>query len=95
MACRRGKRGHRDRRDGVMINVNRRVAELSGYRAEDLIGKRVGGRLLEEMVFRAKTGSKTVEATLKTAHGKLIPVEVVCHRSTRDCAATRCTPSET
>ena len=64
--------------DGVMINVNRRVGELCGHQAEDLIGKRVGGGLLEEIVFAPKTGSKTVEATLKTADGKLIPVEVVC-----------------
>jgi len=64
--------------DGVMINVNRRVAELAGYQAEDLIGKRVGGGLLEEMVFAPRAGSKTVEATLKTAYGTLIPVEVVC-----------------
>lgn len=64
--------------DGVMINVNRRVAELCGNQAEDLIGKRIGGGLLEEIVFAPKVGSKTVEATLKTAHGKLIPVEVVC-----------------
>src|ERR1700704_3587739 len=64
--------------DGVMINVNRRVAELAGYQAEDLIGKRVGGGLLEEIVFAPRAGSRTVEATLKTAHGRLIPVEVVC-----------------
>jgi diguanylate cyclase (GGDEF)-like protein/PAS domain S-box-containing protein len=64
--------------DGVMINVNRRVAELSGYQADDLIGKRVGGGLLEEIVCAPRAGSRTVEATLKTALGKLIPVEVVC-----------------
>ena len=64
--------------DGVMINVNRRVAELSGYQAEDLIGKRVGGGLLEEIVVAPRGGSKTVEATLKTAQGRLISVEVVC-----------------
>ena len=64
--------------DGVMINVNRRVAELSGYQADDLIGKRIGGGLLEEIVCAPSAGSRTVEATLKTALGKLIPVEVVC-----------------
>ena len=64
--------------DGIMINVNRRVAELCGYPAEVLIGKRVSGGLLEEIVFTPRAGSKTVEATLKTVHGKLIPVEVVC-----------------
>ena len=47
--------------DGVMINVNRRVADLYGTRAEDLIGKRVGGGLLDEMVIAPKAGSKTVE----------------------------------
>ena len=41
--------------DGVMINVNRRVAELSGYQADDLIGKRIGGGLLEEIVLRAES----------------------------------------
>ena len=64
--------------DGVMINVNRRVAELCGYQADALIGKRVGGGLLEEMVIAPRAGCKTVEATLKTAHGQFIPVEVVC-----------------
>src|SRR3989442_749374 len=34
--------------DGIVINVNRRVSELCGQPADDLIGKRVGGELLEE-----------------------------------------------
>jgi diguanylate cyclase (GGDEF)-like protein/PAS domain S-box-containing protein len=64
--------------DGVMININRRVAELCGHQPEDLIGRRVSGGLLEEIVIPPKTGSKIIEATLKTAAGALIPVEVVC-----------------
>ena len=64
--------------DGIVINVNRRVSELCGQPADDLIGKRVGGELLEEIVVAPKTGCKTIEATLKAADGKAIPVEVVC-----------------
>jgi diguanylate cyclase (GGDEF)-like protein/PAS domain S-box-containing protein len=64
--------------DGIVINVNRRVSELCGQAADDLIGKRVGGELLEEIVVAPKTGSKTIEATLMAADGKAIPVEVVC-----------------
>ena len=64
--------------DGIVINVNRRVSELCGQPADDLIGKRVGGELLEEIVVAPRTGSKTIEATLKAADGKAIPVEVVC-----------------
>src|SRR5436190_3113075 len=64
--------------DGIVINVNRRVSELCGQPADDLIGKRVGGDLLEEIVVAPKAGSKTVEATLKAADGRAIPVEVVC-----------------
>ena len=59
--------------DGVMINVNRRVAELGGFQADALIGKRVGGGLLEEMVIAPRAGYRTVEATLKTAHGQFHP----------------------
>jgi diguanylate cyclase (GGDEF)-like protein/PAS domain S-box-containing protein len=64
--------------DGIVINVNRRVSELCGQPADDLIGKRVGGELLEEIVVAPKAGSKTIEATLKAADGRAIPVEVVC-----------------
>jgi diguanylate cyclase (GGDEF)-like protein/PAS domain S-box-containing protein len=64
--------------DGVMINVNRRICELSGQRAEDLIGKRVAGGLFEEVVVAPRTGARTVEATLRSANGTGIPVEVVC-----------------
>jgi diguanylate cyclase (GGDEF)-like protein/PAS domain S-box-containing protein len=64
--------------DGVMINVNRRVTELSGQSTEQLIGKRVGGDLFEEIVVAPRTGTQTVEATLKSVYGKGIPVEVVC-----------------
>jgi diguanylate cyclase (GGDEF)-like protein/PAS domain S-box-containing protein len=64
--------------DGIVINVNRRVSELCGQPADDLIGKRVGGELFEEIVFAPRTGSRTVEATLKTVDGKAVSVEVVC-----------------
>jgi len=64
--------------NGVMINVNRRITELTGLSAEQLIGKRVGGELLEETVAPPQAGTRTVEATLRGAGGNAIPVEVVC-----------------
>ncbi|MGE0849439.1 MAG: EAL domain-containing protein [Hyphomicrobiaceae bacterium] len=62
--------------DGVIINANRRITELCG--AEDLLGRRVGGDLLEEMIVPPQRGSVTVETMLKIADGGVIPVEVLC-----------------
>jgi diguanylate cyclase (GGDEF)-like protein len=64
--------------DGVIINVNRRIAELSGKQTEQLIGKRIGGDLLEEFVVAPRMGVRVVEATLRGSDAKGVPVEVVC-----------------
>ncbi len=64
--------------DGVVVNVNRWVLERCGKSAEQLIGHKVIGGLLEdfsEPFAIAEAGP--VEAMLKAGDGNLIPVEVV------------------
>jgi diguanylate cyclase (GGDEF)-like protein/PAS domain S-box-containing protein len=65
--------------DGVIVNVNRRISELSGRPAEALIGLRIVGDLLDDHARRPpKDGLITAETSLKAVGGKLIPVEIVC-----------------
>ena len=82
--------------DGVMINVNRRVAELCGYQAEDLIGKRVGGGLLEEMVIAPKSRFQNRRSHAEDGPWQAAsPSRSFANRSGRVCAAMRSTPSAT
>ena len=65
--------------DGVIVNVNRRVSELSGRSVEALIGTRIAGDLLDAHAARPpKDGVITAETSLKVAGGRHIPVEIVC-----------------
>ncbi len=65
--------------DGVIVNVNRRVCELSGRSARDLVGLRIVGDLLDDHARRPpKDGLITAETSLKAAGGLHIPVEIVC-----------------
>jgi diguanylate cyclase (GGDEF)-like protein/PAS domain S-box-containing protein len=65
--------------DGVIVNVNRRVCELSGKSAKDLVGLRIVGDLLDDHARRPpKYGLITAETSLKAAGGLNIPVEIVC-----------------
>ena len=65
--------------DGIIVNVNRRVAELSGHPVNALIGKQVAGDLLDASAARPlRDGVITAESSLKASSGKIIPVEVVC-----------------
>ncbi len=65
-------------RDGVIVNANRRIAEMCGRPVGDLVGKHVAGDLLHGLLFedaRAATGES--EAAIRAADGKLMPVEVI------------------
>ena len=65
--------------DGVIVNVNRRISELSGRSAEELIGQRIVGDLLDHHATRPpKDGVITTETSLKAVGGRHIPVEIVC-----------------
>jgi diguanylate cyclase (GGDEF)-like protein/PAS domain S-box-containing protein len=66
--------------DGIITNVNRRVLELSGLSVDALIGRKIAGDLLDASAVRLspQQGTTTAETSLKSAVGKLIPVEVVC-----------------
>src|SRR5262245_29839456 len=65
-------------KDGVIINVNRRVSEMCGRPMEALVGKQVSGELLDETsMWCIEEGSRTVEGYLKVRGGGNIPVEVV------------------
>jgi diguanylate cyclase (GGDEF)-like protein/PAS domain S-box-containing protein len=65
-------------KDGEIINVNQRVAELSELSSQQLIGKRVFGDLL----FAPRhpgcgTGEHRIETLMTRASGGTIPVEVI------------------
>ena len=66
--------------DGIIVNVNRRVSELSGLPIEALIGKRVAGDLLDapDCARPPMHGMTTAEASLKSVDGKLVFVEIIC-----------------
>ena len=61
---------------GRIVNVNSRILELTGRSSADLMAKRVLGDLLVGEVD-APASNETMEATLETATGALVPVEVV------------------
>ena len=63
--------------DGVIINANRRILELSGRTPAELNGKEVGGSLLQGPEFEATDGVQTVEALMRTADDRMVPVEVI------------------
>ena len=63
--------------DGVIINANRRVFELSGSDLAGLHGKRVAGDLLQGLDFDSLHGVQATEALMHTSDGRLVPVEVI------------------
>jgi diguanylate cyclase (GGDEF)-like protein/PAS domain S-box-containing protein len=66
-------------KDGIIVNANRRILELTGLAPEAIIGKRVGGDLLDGFAARPpEKGTLTAETSLRTDSGALVPVEVVC-----------------
>jgi diguanylate cyclase (GGDEF)-like protein/PAS domain S-box-containing protein len=64
-------------RDGAVHNVNRRLAELSGFSAEELMGKQVWPDLIDGKPPSFNRERERIEASLKTREGDDIPVEVV------------------
>ena len=63
--------------DGIIINANRRVVELSGTDLARLNGKRVAGDLLQGLDFDGSNGVQATEALMHTSDGRLVPVEVI------------------
>lgn len=64
-------------RDGVVQNINRRVSELTGYAADDLLGKRIWPDLFKGTAPQVGSGLENQETSLKTRDGKEVPVEIV------------------
>jgi diguanylate cyclase (GGDEF)-like protein/PAS domain S-box-containing protein len=66
-------------KDGVIINANRRVAEMCGRSLADLSGTNAVGDLLHGLRFddHATDGSAESEGTMRAADGSFIPVEVI------------------
>jgi diguanylate cyclase (GGDEF)-like protein/PAS domain S-box-containing protein len=66
--------------DGVIVNVNRRISELTGQPADMLIGKSVTRDLVDvALKADAAGGVASAEGTLRTGDGKFVPVEVLTH----------------
>ena len=63
--------------DGVIVNANRRVLELSGTALDDLIGQQVAGGLLQGLEFDGSDGVQTTEALMRASDDRLVPVEVI------------------
>ena len=63
--------------DGVIINANRRIQELSGRTSAELNGKEVAGDLLQGPDFEPSESAQTAEALLRTADDRMVPVEVI------------------
>ncbi|MGH6736369.1 MAG: putative bifunctional diguanylate cyclase/phosphodiesterase [Methyloceanibacter sp.] len=65
-------------RDGEIVNVNQRIAELSQRSQEELLGKRVFGDLLFASRHpNCTVGDRRMETVMITASGGTIPVEVI------------------
>ena len=65
-------------KDGEIINVNQRIFELTGWTANDILGKKVFGDLLAaSRQARHKFGDHPIETLMITASGEAIPVEVI------------------
>jgi diguanylate cyclase (GGDEF)-like protein/PAS domain S-box-containing protein len=65
-------------RDGVIVNANRRIAEICGQPVEALVGKRVGADLLLGLHFGdTDAAPNEAEAAIHGADGRLTPVEVM------------------
>jgi diguanylate cyclase (GGDEF)-like protein len=62
-------------KDGRIVSVNRRIAELCGVARHQLIGKSVAGELLDRPIEEGASR----EASLRAAAGALVPV-MVAHR---------------
>jgi diguanylate cyclase (GGDEF)-like protein/PAS domain S-box-containing protein len=67
-------------RNGIIVRVNRQLAEMVGHAADELIGKRVIGDLIAAPpeVSKLDFGSR-IDATLTTVEGNVISVGVSCH----------------
>jgi diguanylate cyclase (GGDEF)-like protein len=65
-------------RDGVIVNANRRIAEICGQPVGALVGKRVGADLLLGLHFGGTDAAPNeTEAAIHGADGRLTPVEVM------------------
>jgi diguanylate cyclase (GGDEF)-like protein/PAS domain S-box-containing protein len=64
-------------RDGLIVDVNQRVSELSGWPSDSLVGKRILSDLICGSV-EADLIAGPVMASLRTASGAMVPVEVSC-----------------
>jgi diguanylate cyclase (GGDEF)-like protein len=62
---------------GLIVDVNSRIVKLTGRASRDLKGRLVFGDLLVN-AFGSLAPNGSLEASLKTAGGLLVPVEVVC-----------------
>jgi diguanylate cyclase (GGDEF)-like protein len=65
-------------KDGKIVNVNQRLLELTRRSPAELLGTCVVGDLLTGAIETVPPSSKATEASLETATGIAIPVEVVC-----------------
>ena len=65
-------------KDGVIVNVNRRILKLTQRSQSELLGKGVLGDLLGDAAANVHPSGRATEAFLKNATGIAIPVEVVC-----------------
>ena len=64
-------------KDGIIVNVNRRILSLTLNTPDELLGKKVAGDLVIVAGNLAPSG-KAVEGLLKTATGLVVQVEIVC-----------------
>jgi diguanylate cyclase (GGDEF)-like protein/PAS domain S-box-containing protein len=65
-------------RDGVIVNANRRIAEMCGSPVGELAGKHLVSDLLHGLHFTDESAaSGETEAAVRAADGKLTPVEVI------------------
>jgi diguanylate cyclase (GGDEF)-like protein/PAS domain S-box-containing protein len=63
--------------DGVIINANRRIAEMCGRPVSELVGKHAAVDLLQGLQFDELAAASETEAAIRGADGKLTPVEVI------------------
>jgi diguanylate cyclase (GGDEF)-like protein/PAS domain S-box-containing protein len=64
-------------RDGIIVNINRRLLDLTLFTRAELLGIRVTGDLVIVPEAETLASHKGAEGLLKTASGRAIPVEVV------------------
>ena len=63
--------------DGIIINANRRIAEMCGRPVSDLVGKHAVVDLLHGLQLDDLATASETEAAIRGADGKLTPVEVI------------------